>query len=132
MPFTVPNFNLSCNQWRPPNVPPDPPTDFLACQLYLNSRVAVNILPGDFTRYVPVLYLRVPFGTDLQVNDVIEVEAGSAWFYTVRWVERVHLGFPNEYFVGVLEQRTPVVLGELLLEDGTPIFLEDGTPILLE
>lgn len=86
---------------------------------------------GDLVHYTPPIYLRVAIGTDLRVSDIVDVPAGAGKLYTVRWVERVHLGFSNEYFVGIVEQVPPPP-ASLLLEDGTDLLLEDGTSILLE
>lgn len=134
MAFTLPNFNVSCFIWHPPNASPAVPDVNVECQLYFTSRGQFDLVPGDPASYVPPIYLRVPPGTDLRSGDQVECLPGTGWFYTVRWVERVHLGFPNEYLVGIVEQQVgaPPPGGELLLEDGTAILLEDGTPILLE
>lgn len=131
--YTIPNFNVNANIWRAGGGPPDPPDVTTLAQLYIYSRVAVDVNPADPTTYEPAVSLRVPKGTDLRKTDVIEVEAGSGFMYTCRWTERVHLGFPNEYFEGLLQQdATPVSTGELLLEDATDLLLEDSTFILLE
>lgn len=134
MAFTLPNFNVSCFIWHPPNAPPNPPDENLACQFYVTSRGQWGMVPGDNTLYIPPIYLRLQPGSALLVGDVVECPPATGRFYVVRWVEVMHLGFPNQYLAGILEQQVgaPPPGGELLLEDGTAIWLEDGTPILLE
>ena len=75
-------------------------------------------------------------GTDLRVADFVEVPAASGIFYTIVWTERIHLGFPNEYFAGLAVQGMisppPPVGGGILLETGDFILTEAGFHILLE
>lgn len=134
MPFTLPNFNVACFVWRPPNLPPNPPDLNTACQLYVNSRGLLDIQPGLNDIWVPPVYLRVPAGTDIAPDDVVECNSASGHWYKIRWVERMHLGFPNEYLVGILEQTsnpTPPA-ARVLLEDATDLLQEDATFVLLE
>ena len=134
MPFTLPTFNLVANIWRAATPLTDPPDVVTDAQLYLSSRVYVAtslVTPGDA---VPTVTLRVPMGADLRVGDIVEVEAGDAWFYTCVWIERMHRGFPNEYFVGLLEQgiASPAGGDAILMETGDFVLMEDGSRILLE
>lgn len=136
MAFTAPVFNLAVNLWRPPNVPPAVPDSIFAGQLYFPPRGLLDITPGDFTMWHPPIYLRAPIGTDIQQSDRVEIAAGDGWFYTVRWVDRAHRGFPNEYVVCVLEQQTtgpfPPPGGFVQLESGDMVLLESGDLIVLE
>jgi len=134
--FTLPIFNLTANIWRPPAVPPTDPSYQYDAQLYFPSRGIFDVTPNDLTLWVPPIYLRVPMGSDVQVGDAVEVSAGDGWFYLVRFVERTHRGFQNEYLSCVLEQTdTPLgggglAAGHLNLEDGSHLLLEDGGRIL--
>jgi len=136
MAFTLPKFVNTYNLWRPPAAPPDAP-DFTAqeCQFYFTPKGNYAFVAEDTTATFPPIYLRVPKGTDLQAGDIVEVNDGQAFFYTVRWVERVHLDFPNEYLVGLLEQgisTPPPGTGSILLESGDNVLVEDGGLALLE
>lgn len=135
MAYTLPVFNLECNLWRPPTPTTDPPDAVHDCQLYIPSRGMLDITPGDDDLWVPPVYVRFPKGTDVQQDDVLEVDDGDGWFYRVRWTERMHRGFSNEYFVALVEQVVvgPPTPGDaLLLETGDFALLETGDRILLE
>lgn len=126
MPFFLPNFNLLAAVWHDPRHPPDVADFTTDAQLYVASRGLIDIQPEDFIRWQPPIYLRVPKGTDLKRHDSVKIVKVNGipvvdpYIYTVRWVERLHLGFPNEYLVGVVEQRTspfpPAPIGAVLLE----------------
>jgi hypothetical protein len=132
----LPTFNLTSRVWRPPHEPPGEPTFITPSQLYIASRGLIDIQPGQDHLWQPPIYLRVPKTTFLRRNDVVEVEEGDGYFYRVRWAEKVHRGFPNEYVTAIMEQLTdapvPPIEGFLLVEDGTSLLLEDGTEFLLE
>lgn len=136
MAFVLPTFNVFCSVWRPPNAPPALEDFTYACQLYFTSKGQFDVEPGDNTHYNPPVYLRVPKGTDLQPDDIVECEPASGWLYTVRWTDRVHLGFPNEYFVGIMEQQGPGPTpgsGDILLESGGDfVLMESGDFVLLQ
>jgi hypothetical protein len=135
MSFVLPSFNVFASVWRPPNAPPATEDFTYACQLYFTSKGQFDIEPRTFENYNPPIYLRVPKGTDLQVDDIVECEPASGWFYVVRFVERVHLGFANEYFLGILEQQSttpPPGVDHIILESGDDVLLESGDLILLE
>lgn len=107
MAFTLPNFNLLADRWVSPNTPAAGAPDFLAipCQLYVNSRGLLDITPGDFTAWVPPIYIRLQVGAIPPVkDDIYEVIPGSADYYKVRWTQSIHKGFPNEYIVVLVEQ----------------------------
>jgi hypothetical protein len=137
--FNLPTFNLTCGRWRPPNAPPALPDITFVGQLYFGSRAYLDITPGNFNEWEPPIFLRVPSGTNILPHDVVEANLGDGWFYNVRFVDRVHRGFPNEYFCAVLEQRMgtppgPPVAGGFVLMEGTGfVLMEDGvSKIVLE
>jgi hypothetical protein len=104
--FTLPSFNTSAAIWRTPNAPPALPSFTYPAQLYFTSRGQFGLTPTDNTVYAPPVYLRVPKGSDVEVGDVVECPPFSGWFYVVRFIERTHLNFPNEYLSAVLEQQS--------------------------
>lgn len=132
--FFLPQFNLTGNLWRPPNAPPAAPDQVLDCQLYVASKGILDITPGDHDLWVPPVYVRFPMGSDVQENDILEVANGDGWFYEVRWTERVHRGFGNEYFMALVEQTVvgPVGAAAVLMESAGYVLLESGDNILLE
>jgi len=106
MPAYPPDFNLSCNIYRSPDVYPGSPTLSSDCQLYLASRGLIDVTPGSPTDWVPPIYLRLPALTDVRPGDLVECPSGTARLYLTRWVEDMHKGFDNEYRVGILEQTS--------------------------
>lgn len=134
MSYTPPIFNIDCNIWHDGVPITDPPDIFTQCQLYVNSRVSLNVNETDDEEWVPPIFLRVPFGTDVRRLDSVECVAGSGVWYHVRWVERVHLGFANQYVMALLSQGLsgPSGGGFLLLETGDFVQLESGEKVLLE
>jgi len=135
MAIRLPDFNIVCNIWRPPDVPTDPPTFAdVPCQLYIYSRTSTDIKPGAYDQFQPTIMLRVPVGTDVQVDDVVEAAAGDGWLYTVRFTDRMHRGFANEYFMGILEQLSSAPPGgsHILAEDGDILSTEDGDLLIVE
>lgn len=136
MSFTLPIFNVTYDLWRPPNAPPAAPDVFAApCQLYVFSKGPADVDPTNVDTFVPPIYLRVPKGTDVRVNDIIECQPGSGFRYIVRWAERVHLGFVNEYFTALLEQGTgtpPPPGGGVLMEGTGFVLTETGGHVLME
>jgi len=135
LPFQLPVFNLTANIWRSTSSLLDPPDVVTDAQLYVNSRLVIPLTPGDNAVFVPSVELRVPMGTDLQEEDQVEVAAGDAWFYRVRWTERVHRGFANEYFIGIMEHpggSTPPVVDGIVTESGDQMDSESGDPLVIE
>jgi hypothetical protein len=131
--FTVPSFNVLCRTLRfsvplgawLPNLVNQP------CQLYVNPRIGWAELAATGQ---PAQFVRVPKGTDIVPGDRIEIIPGSNWWYETFNTERVHLGFPNEYFVAYVTQIAfgGGSSGRLLMEDGSFLLLEDSSKILLE
>jgi len=136
MPIRLPVFNLVCDIWRPPAGPGDTPTIAnQPCQLYIYSRNSTPIDPADNDKYQPTIQLRVPIGTDLQVGDIVEAASGDGWIYEVRFTDRMHRGFANEYFMGILEQQSsapPPSGSHILAEDSDIISAEDGDELIIE
>jgi len=73
-------------------------------------------------------------GTSLEVDDIVEAAAGDGWTYTVRFTDRMHRGFPNEYFMGIMEQigSAPPGGAHILAEDGDILSAENGELLIIE
>jgi hypothetical protein len=79
--------------------------------LYTHPKPYNDITPGDPLAWAPAIYLRVPkeFVFDLGFP-IIGVAIGlqdqftNWWYYRIRWWERVHADFPNEYAQWLVEQ----------------------------
>jgi len=71
------------------------------------------------TEWVPPIQLRMPVeaGTAWLAAWIIECPVESNRYYLLRWKERQHQGFPNEYLLAIVEQCD---------EDGVPIFRDVG------
>lgn len=102
MPFTLPQFNclytswrldLATGHWNKVNIAS-------MCQWYVNPRVVFILEITGALENNPVHFLRVPKGTDLEEGDIIEVAPGDHFNYEIIETERVHLNFPNEYWLG--------------------------------
>lgn len=125
MPYTVPNFNLTCDVWNAGNIPSSGPADFtgVACQFYIYSRHSTDVQPCELELYTPVVQIRMPVaaGGPWVSGQVFEVESGSGRYYRARWKDRVHYGFPNEYLVAIVVQCN---------EDGVPLIrdIEGAVP----
>lgn len=136
--FTLPIWNLTAWVWRTPATPPASPTFEYDAQLYFFSRGIPDVKPLDLDLYQPPVYLRVPIDSDLQRGDIVECEPSSGWFYKVRFVERTHLGFDNQYLTAVLEQTSngsipPPAPGSYIdQENGDEILQEDSGGLLQE
>jgi hypothetical protein len=114
-----------------------PDEDDVTCQLYFTPKGQFDIDPENLNAYMPPVYIRFPKGTTVAVHDVVEVDAGTGYYYRVRFVERVHKNFINEYLVAICQQGLtnpvpPPSGASLLAEDGSYLLLEDGSYILLE
>lgn len=115
MPYTLPNFNLLCNIWHNPAVPPAAPTlANVPCQLYLPLKANSDVVLSGFLIYRVIPQCRLPKGTDVRYSpsganpNILEVPAGSGRNYVVTQVEDAHKGFPNEYRVAFLKEAAPV------------------------
>lgn len=107
MPFSVPNFNLSCNVWRAGHAPPAAPDVTFPCNLAFGRRTAsyqgVITTPNE-----PILSLLLPPSTDLRgpqcasPDACIEVPAGSQRYYTCVGLDDSGKGWPNEHRVALI------------------------------
>ncbi len=108
MPFTVPDFNLTCEIFAGPYDLRVLRLSAVPCNLAMGRRVQVNFHGTDGPNYGPATSsLLVPAGTDVRDNaqlvgggapyDIIEVPSGSGRWYYVTGVDDVGKGFPNEY-----------------------------------
>lgn len=107
MAFNVPTFNIQCNLWHQPHVPPAAPDVVSDCNLALGRRGASA--QGLYTSdHEPVMSLLLPPGTDIRGpqcvsgSDLVEVPAGTRRFYKVIGVDDSGKGFPNEHRVGFI------------------------------
>lgn len=112
MAFNLPVFNLNLGMYLPPNNPmTGPPDQLIDCQLYVDAKARVDITPGSPLDWVPPIYIRLSVD-DFYVNLPPAVGAGfryiddnaQTWYYVVRWWERIHAGFPNQYMQLLCEQ----------------------------
>ena len=137
MPFTLPDFNCVLDSWRETAAP------FVfvrvlvgqPSQLYVNSRVTWFLYPSATADdNTPFSYVRVPKGVDVREGDVLELESGTNHWYFVWETERVHLNFPNEYYVAYCVQIDPedAPAGPLLTELNEHILTETGLDIVTE
>ena len=109
MPFTLPNFNLLYDHWPAGTTPDTDPPDSTdnPCQVYVHSRADIDQTPGDNTAWQLPIYLRIPLRTvAMGVGDIVQVSYLPFDYYLVRWVQNIHMNFPNEYIVVLVEQCT--------------------------
>ena len=76
----------------------------MPCQLYFNSRPLEALEEVPIVDWKLIIMGRYPKGSDVRPGDLVEIDAGSQWFYGVIFTERTHLDFPNEYLSCVLVQ----------------------------
>jgi hypothetical protein len=141
--FTVPVFNLLYDGWDAGNTPNASAPIFVAkqCQLYIASKGMMDIEPGELTFWVPPIYARIPIGdlTEWLSLWILECPQASGRFYRVRWKEKMHQGFSNEYLVCIVDQcdgdGVPILRDVYNSAGGIPgayVFMEDGSQVLLE
>jgi hypothetical protein len=108
MPFRLPDFNLTCNIWHAPAVPPGVPSLAVPCNLafglWTNQIFQIGLSPA--TSFMEKLLL--PAGADVRAtqsgsSDVAECPAGSGCYYHVLGVGDSGKGFPNEHRVALLQ-----------------------------
>lgn len=112
--FRVPKFPLTCRVWHnvtgPPFPPPLVPALTPPCQLRTTPgpKLAGSPVEGSVLNTL----LLVPAKTDLRgytdttVGDLVECPVGTGRFYQVLAVEDVAKGFPNEYRLATVQQKT--------------------------
>jgi hypothetical protein len=107
MPYTLPVFNRRYDFWTAAHNPLVDPPDAAAvpCQPYINSRsplhVHLNPNPSDLWSII----LRLPLGVYTpHGRDVAADVAVPGVFWRVTWVYNIHIGFPNEYLVALVNR----------------------------
>jgi hypothetical protein len=99
MPFSVPTFNLLANIWNAGHTPAGDLPDRVdqPCQLYLPSRAVPVWDQGLDNPWNFVIILRYPSGLpELARGDIVGLTPAPD-YYLVRWSQRIHQGFLNEY-----------------------------------
>lgn len=113
MAYTLPQFNLTFDVWKPGNTPAGGPADYfgIAAQMYLMSRADADRDEAGNPAYVPAIIIRtdntIPVLQVGVVNKTIwyyQDSAGFKNYYLVRWYNIVHAGFSNEYWMLVCDQ----------------------------
>jgi hypothetical protein len=105
--FTLPQFNQTAKVWR---AGADPRTATpvhvdIPCQPYLFSRQWIAHHEPDINYLVPSMQVRFPKGSfSPLISDVYLLSFSAFAYYRGVWAERVHPGFPNEYFMVVCVQ----------------------------
>jgi len=108
MPFSIPDFNLTCDVYAGPYDTRALRLSAVPCNLALGRRVVVDFHdPTGFGFGAGTASLLLPAGTDVRdaaqlagggpPYDIIEVVPGSGRWYVVNSVDDVGKGFPNEY-----------------------------------
>jgi len=110
MGYVLPQFNLLARVWYVPRrfSSGAPDAVDVPCQLYVYSRPLMDVQYGEKTLWVPPVTLRLPkekVGTWAQMG-LVECPSGSERYYLTRWKEWMHLGFPNEYLIAMVDQCT--------------------------
>lgn len=105
MAFTLPQFNLPLLVWRSGSSPfVDPPdVEDLTCQLFIRSRMSLDITGGDDSSYSPPIILRIPLGFQPLPGDVYGVNGNAITYYKLRWSHIIHWEFPNAYWHVIVE-----------------------------
>ena len=107
MAFTLPLFNVTFDAWTAGHTPVANVPDSTAnpCQLYVNPRTPVDQIESLPGYYTPTIFLRIPLlGYRPVLADIVEVRPPSGDYYKARWVQNIHVGFPNEYVLAAVEQ----------------------------
>lgn len=101
-PYELPHFNLLCFVWRDGHIPNThlPDLSDIPCQLYVFPRFVIDQHESDEGYYVPPIILRFPLGAfSPKFEDVYLIKGRAFMYYKAFWAERMHTGFPNEYFI---------------------------------
>lgn len=107
MSFSLPTFNLMCNIWYFPNVPPAVADLSVKCNLAYGRRVNLGVNSEDSLGGT-LMTLLLPPATDVRAapqsaaGSVVEVPAGTGRFYYTLGVDDVGKGFANEHRVTIL------------------------------
>lgn len=104
MPFLPPDYNLTVDEWIPPNTPALGPPDrtMLRCQIYIDPRLGgIEQDEFSFGFYTPPIIFRHP-DTLTRARGTIHNEGpGSTSYYRMVWSQVEHLGFPNQYIMAI-------------------------------
>jgi hypothetical protein len=101
MAYRLPTFNLSCNIWHNPAVPPAGAADVSPmANLTPGRRVT---MPSEPIGSLP-MQLLLPALTDVRIQDIVECPAGTARWYEVLFVDDAGKGFANEHRIALLVQ----------------------------
>lgn len=107
MSYRLPNFNLSTQIWQGGHTPAVDPPDLIAvsAQLYVHSKGSFGDYVFPSFQYVPAIFLRFPLGAYLpNAGDIVDSLTPPGDYYLVGFAQRIHVGFPNEYWmVSVLQ-----------------------------
>jgi len=107
MPAGLPSFNLIYDGWVNPARPAtDPPSvTALACQVYIHSRADIDQVSDSVDEWIPPIYLRTRL-VDFHPHkgDVVQVNYLLNDYYVVKWSQNIHMGFPNEYVMSLIQQ----------------------------
>lgn len=106
--YNVPNFNLRIRGWNPGHTPAGDPPDHtdVPAQLYVRTQSMIATDPFPPVGFKPSIFLRFPTPSLFVLN-------GSIWephnedpgaYNLVVWLQKVHLGFPNEYLLAMVSQ----------------------------
>lgn len=106
--YTPPNFNAVCNVWVPPALPSAAPPTFVGnlYQVYMYSRTPTLLLHPGSGRWLPLIIIREPFAAavHLAADWIVShttVPGVPQMYYRVQYVQRMHVGFPNQYFAAM-------------------------------
>lgn len=106
MAYNLPNFNIPGDVWFAGNAPilgpPDNTGNFY--QLYTYSRADPGISDFAPDLFRPTILVRVPVALYPHLGPPLvgcifgfTDSQGFVWYYSVKWWNMVHQGFPNEY-----------------------------------
>ena len=102
--YSPPNFNVLCSVWFPPHVPSANPVDYTQLlQVYVYSRTPQQMFHPGSGRWLPLTIIREPFaaGAHLGIDYIVQhtqPPGVPTAYYKVQYAQRLHVGFPNQYF----------------------------------
>jgi hypothetical protein len=118
MPFSVPNFNLTCDIFSAPWPVGAPRIAGVPCNLQFGRRLQSGIGALGFNDSGPILMsLLLPALTDIRalqcqaLGDIVECPSGSGRVYLVLGVDDVGKGFPNEFRVAMMTAASEFSVG---------------------
>lgn len=115
MPYTQPNYPLTCNIWTGDDTTVPPRVSGAKCNLAWGTRVNVASTGGTDFVGVPLMTvtLLVPPTVDIRgassatAGDTVEVPAGSGRRYRCVFADYIGLGFVNAHKGATLQQISP-------------------------